>query len=70
MIPHHPVQITPDWNKRKILKGGFTMEKLDVIAILCEEISMLHEWNKSNVNEDPEQVRKNAETILNLVAQY
>lgn len=45
------------------------MEEKQTIDLLEEQIKLLTEWNKASINIEPEQVRKNIETILS-VANY
>lgn len=43
---------------------------MDYRALLEEQIELLAEWNKKNMQSmqpEPEQVRKNSETILNAI---
>ncbi|ADQ06476.1 hypothetical protein Calhy_0739 [Caldicellulosiruptor hydrothermalis 108] len=37
------------------------------IALMSEQINLLAEWNKSHIDIDPEQVRKNIETMLSIL---
>jgi len=42
-------------------------ERPDMVSImetLAEQIKLLTEWNKENIKIEPEQVRKNIETII------
>lgn len=37
------------------------------IALMSEQINLLAEWNKRHIDIDPEQVRKNLETMLSVL---
>jgi hypothetical protein len=39
----------------------------EAINILYKQIELLTDWNKKNIKIEPEQVRKNIETILLIV---
>lgn len=43
------------------------MEKIDEVKILREQMWLLSEWNKKNIAMEPEQVRRNVETIIGCV---
>jgi len=38
--------------------------------LIEEQIKLIIEWNKQNINHEPEQVRKNIETIYNILDKF
>lgn len=49
------------------MRGGESVDMQKEKALkedLIEQIQLLSNWNRKNINFDPEQVRKNIETIL------
>lgn len=43
------------------------MDLRDAKQILDEQIALLVKWNSDNINNEPEQVRKNTETIATIL---
>jgi len=42
------------------------MTRQDIVNCLCEQTKLLADWNKANIDKNPEQVRSNIQTILSV----
>lgn len=47
------------------MTGGESVDKR-MIDILLEQLELLGKWNKENITSEPEQARKNLETIFSI----
>ena len=45
-------------------------EREQVVKMLMEQVEQLLDWNKKNVDSDPEQARRNLETVFPIVLNF
>ena len=47
-------------------EGGEKMKGLEMIQIMGEQAKLLAAWNERNIGREPEQARKNIETLIRI----
>lgn len=57
-------EITKSMKNRYAWKGGIKMNHGELKETIISQINLLTEWNMKHIDKEPEQVRKNIETIL------